>query len=178
MNDTLTHRWQRSSAGCVPLEFRLTRSRRLYGTLLLVAAALILSVVGIGDLDLWQRFALGAALLAAAAGGASPLLPRAPAASVSCIALDNRHAATACRHIRLRLRDGVERRATLSGGSLVLPSLALLVCRLDPAAMVLGPGQRLPRRVVALLFAAEQDPRAWRLLHWHLRWPVRDAAMH
>lgn len=152
------------------LEFRLQTNVRLSAVLAAFAVALCAAVLGVGSLPWWSRLLLLAVLLAAAARGAARLLPQAHAASVSSVTLEPR----SCQ-MHVRLRDGVQRRAQLCSGSVVLPSAVLLLFKFERGAAVLGPGQRLPGRVCALLWANEHDPRAWRRLHWQLKWPPPHA---
>lgn len=159
-----------SSTPYARLEFQLAADHWLHGALLVVALALLSSALSLGSLAFWQRALLALALLICAASGAARLLPGAHPAAVSRLAFDAPVGAAAT-NLRLWLRDGVERRATLCSGSLLLPGVALLICRFDRHASLLGPGQRLPRRVCAVLRAANHPPGDWRLLQWRLRWP-------
>lgn len=130
-----------------------------------------MAVAGLESLAWWQRGLLALALSLIAANGARRLLPGAHAAAVTSVVFDE-PAAAAAMVVRLALRDGVERRAVLCPSSLVLPRIALLVFRFDRGGAALGPGQRLPLRVCAVLRAANHPPGHWRQLQWRLRWPA------
>ncbi len=160
-----------SSSESARLEFQLTPDRGLRGALLLVGVALVLSVAGLGSLAIWQRALVAAFLLLLAAGGAARMLPGAHPAAISRLSFDSPLASPVAGAVTLCLRDGVERRAVLCAGSIVLTGWALLVCRFDGDCAAMGPGQRLPRRVCALLLAANHPPADWRRLQWRLRWP-------
>lgn len=164
-----------SSNACERLEFCLPVRGRALWLLLPLAIALALAAASLGSLPWWQRGLLGAGLLAPASCGARRLLPGRHAAAVSTLSIDCPRACRPLLELRVRLRDGVERRASVCRSSLLLPAVLWLVCEFDRGGAALGPGQRLPRRVYALLLARDCQPQAWRKLLWLLRRPVRTA---
>lgn len=172
MKYTATARSPQSSSASARLDFPLGADPALQFLLALPCIALLLAAASLGSLSPWQRGLLAAALLVPAASGIRRLIPGAHGAAASWIAFEAAEAG-AMPAVRLRLRDGVERHATLCASSVVLPGIALLVCGFDRSAATLGPGQRLPRRVCVLLRAARHPPADWRLLQWRLRWPVQ-----